>query len=95
MILSFLDKETEKIYRQEFSKILPVDIQKTALRKLIMIDNALSLGDLKVPPSNRLEKLSGEHKNRWSIRINNQWRICFVPINNGADYINVGIIDYH
>ena len=95
MILSFLDKETEKIYRQEFSKILPVDIQKTALRKLIMIDNALSLGDLKVPPSNRLEKLSGEHKNRWSIRINNQWRICFVPINNGADYIDVGIVDYH
>ena len=95
MILSFLDKETEKNYHQEFSKILPVDIQKTALRKLIMIDNALSLGDLKVPPSNRLEKLSGESKNRWSIRVNNQWRICFVPINNGADYIDVGIVDYH
>lgn len=60
-----------------------------------MIDNALSLGDLKVPPSNRLEKLSGESKNRWSIRVNNQWRICFIPINSGADYIDVGIIDYH
>ena len=60
-----------------------------------MIDNALSLSDLKVPPSNRLEKLSGESKNRWSIRVNNQWRICFIPINNGAVYIDVGIIDYH
>ena len=95
MILSFLDKETEKIFHQEFSKRLPESIQKIALRKLIMIDNALTMNDLRIPPSNHLEKLLGQYEGRWSIRINNQWRICFVPVNGGADYLSVGIIDYH
>jgi len=95
MILSFLDKETEKVFHQEFSKKLPQDIQSTALRKLIMIDNALSLNDLRVPPANHLEKLSGEYNDRWSIRINDQWRIIFVPANGGTDYLAVGIVDYH
>ena len=95
MIISFLDKETEKIFHQRFSNKLPVTIQKVALRKLVMLDNASSLSDLRVPPSNRLEKLLGEHSNRWSIRINNQWRICFVPISGGKDYAEVTTIDYH
>ena len=94
MIINIVDKETEKVFNQEFSKKLPVDIQKTALRKLIMINNSSRLCDLLIPPSNRLEKLSGD-SNRWSIRINDQWRICFTPINEGHDYIDVQIVDYH
>ena len=95
MILSFLDKETEKVFHQEFSGKLPVDIQNRAFYKLILMDNALSINDLRIPPSNHLEKMSGKDKERWSIRINNQWRICFVPVNGGADYIEVEIVDYH
>lgn len=95
MIISFLDKETEKIYYQRFSSKLPENIQKIALRKLIMLDNALSLSDLKIPSSNRLEKLKGSGKNRWSIRINDQWRICFTPVNSNKDYAEVTIVDYH
>ena len=78
MIKSFADKETEKIYHQVFSRKLPQNIQRVALRKLIMIDNAGRLEDLKVPPANRLEALSGKRKGQYSIRINDQYRICFV-----------------
>ena len=60
-----------------------------------MIDSANSLADLKSPPSNHLESLSGIRLGEWSIRINDQWRICFVPVNNGSDYENVEIVDYH
>ena len=95
MILSFADKETEKVYHQEFSTKLPTDIQRRAFDKLILIDNVSSINDLRCPPSNRLEKLSGDPKGRWSIRINNQWRICFIPINGGIDYSDVEIVDYH
>lgn len=95
MILSFLDKETEKVFHQVFSNKLPVDIQTRAFYKLVIIDNAISISDLKSPPSNHLEKLSGDSKGRWSIRINNQWRICFIPIDGGSDYIDVQIVDYH
>lgn len=95
MIKSFGDKETEKVFYQMFSKKIPITIQKTALRKLIMINNSNSLEDLKSPPSNRLEKLSRDREGQWSIRINDQWRICFVPINDGKDYIKVEIVDYH
>ena len=95
MIISFSDKETEKIFHQEFSSKLPVDIQNKALRKLICIDNAVSINDLRSPPSNHLEKLLGDAKSRWSIRINNQWRICFVPIDGGVDFSKVEIVDYH
>lgn len=70
MIKSFADKETKKIYNQIFSKKLPHDIQGIALRKLIMIDNAQSIDDLRVPPSNRLERLSGNREGQYSIRIN-------------------------
>ncbi len=95
MIISFKDKETEKVFHQEFSSKLPVDIQKRALRKLILIDNALTINDLRSPPSNHLEKLSGDSRERWSIRINDQWRICFIPIDSSSDYAEVEIVDYH
>ena len=85
MIKSFADKETEKVYRQEFSKRLPQSIQKLALRKLIMIDNAEKLEDLWVPPGNR--------QGQYSIRINDQFRICFKS--TGKDFEQVEITDYH
>lgn len=93
MIKSFADKETHKIYRQEFSKRLPADIQKTALRKLIMIDNAETISDLKVPPANHLETLKGDKAGKYSIRINKQYRICFSFI--GSNAFDVEIVDYH
>ena len=93
MIKGFADKETEKIYHQHFSKKLPVAIQRIALRKLIMIDNAGCLEDLMVPPANRLERLSGDRREQYSIRINDQYRICFRVVNN--NYYDVEIVDYH
>lgn len=93
MIKSFADKETEKVYHQTFSRKLPENIQRVALRKLIMIDNAERLEDLKVPPANRLEALSGDRKGQYSIRINDQFRICFTF--EGNNFYDVGIVDYH
>ena len=93
MIQSFADRETELVYNQEFSRLLPNAIQKVALRKLMMIDNAKSLNDLRVPPNNRLEALHGDREGQYSIRINDQWRICF-SMNEGLFY-NVEIVDYH
>ena len=94
MIKNFADKETEKVYHQSFSRKLPQDIQRLALRKLIMIDNAGSLNDLRVPPSNHLEQLQGDRKGQYSIRINDKYRICFGII-SPSDFIDVEIIDYH
>ena len=93
MIKTFKDKETEKVYNQVFSKRLPQDIQKTVLRKLIMIDNAKSLEDLRIPPSNHLEQLFGDRKEQYSIRINDQYRICFKEDN--GEFADVEIVDYH
>ena len=93
MIRSFGDRETEKIYNQFFSKKLPQDIQRIALRKLVMIDNAGCLEDLRVPPANHLEKLSGDREGQYSIRINDQYRICFTF--EVTDFYNVEITDYH
>ena len=93
MIKSFKDKETEKIYHQERSKKLPTEIQQRALKKLIIIDNALTEEDLRVPPANYFEHLKGDRKGESSIRINDQWRICF-RFRNGDAY-GVGIEDYH
>ena len=93
MIRSFADSETEKIYNQQYSKILPSNIQRIALRKLIMIDNAQNLNDLRVPPANRLEALKGDRLGQHSIRINDKYRICFVYDN--GDFYNVEIVDYH
>ena len=93
MIKSFNDAETEKIYRRERSRKLPPDIQQVALRKLRMINNAINLNDLRVPPANRLEKLSGDREGLHRIRINDQWRICFEW--RDSDAFNVEITDYH
>ena len=93
MIKSFKDKETEKIYNQHFSKKLPNTIQKIALRKLMMIDNAETLQDLLVPPANKLEVLKGDRKGQHSIRINDQYRVCF-KFKDG-DFYDVEITDYH
>ncbi len=93
MIQSFADRKTELVYNQEFSRRLPNTIQKVALRKLMMIDNAKSLNDLRIPPNNRLEALHGDREGQYSIRINDQWRVCF-SMNDGHFY-NVEIVDYH
>jgi len=93
MIQSFWCDETEKIFGGEVSTDLPRDIQDRARRKLRMIHNARRLKDLRSPPSNRLEKLSGDRDGEHSIRINRQWRICFVWENGNA--YGVEIVDYH
>ncbi|MBI4334348.1 MAG: type II toxin-antitoxin system RelE/ParE family toxin [Chloroflexi bacterium] len=77
MIRSFKDKETEKVFNREVSRKLPDDIQQPALRKLRILNNAQTLQDSGVPPANRLEKLSGRRHGQYSIRINDDWRICF------------------
>jgi proteic killer suppression protein len=93
VIKSFRDKETEKIYNREVSGKLPRDIQQVALRKLRMVNNAKNLNDLRIPPANRLEKLIGKREGQHSIRINDQWRICFIW--RGGDAFEVEITDYH
>ncbi len=93
MIKTFKDDLTQNIYQRQSSRKLPSDIQQVALRKLRMLNNAASLTDLRVPPANRLEKLSGDRSGQWSIRINDQWRICFEWQENNA--YNVQIVDYH
>ena len=85
--------ETEKIFKREFSKKLPRDIQRIAFRKLRMLNRSVSLNDLRVPPANRLQKLHGERAGQLSIRINDQYRICFRWQNNDA--YDVEIVDYH
>jgi toxin HigB-1 len=94
MIVSFRSKETELIFNGEVSLSYPQDIQRTALRKLRIVDAATSINDLRTPPGNRLEKLSGDREGQYSIRINDQWRICFewTAENNAS---TVEIIDYH
>ena len=93
MIKSFKDKETERVYAREGSNKLPRNIQQVALRKLRMINNAKNLNDLRIPPANRLEKLKGTREGQYSIRINDQWRICFTW--QEADAYDVEIADYH
>ena len=93
MIKSFADKETEKVFHQTFSKKLPQTIQRIALRKLLMLNAAESLEDLRVPPANRLEQLSGNRAGQYSIRVNDQYRICFTL--TGKDVYDVEITDYH
>ncbi|MFQ5742165.1 MAG: type II toxin-antitoxin system RelE/ParE family toxin [Acidobacteriota bacterium] len=93
MIKSFRDKETAKVYSRERSRRLPQDIQQVALRKLRMLNNSRNLADLRSPPANRLEKLSGNRKGQRSVRINDQWRICFRW--RDGDAYDVEIVDYH
>jgi proteic killer suppression protein len=93
MIKSFRDTETEKIWNQEKSRKLPENIQQTALRKLFILNRAKDIDDLKIPPGNRLEQLKGDRKGQYSIRINEQWRICFSWSDSNA--FDVEIVDYH
>lgn len=93
MIRSFKSKEAEKIWAGEFSKKLPTDIQKIMRRKLRMLNNSTDLSDLKIPPSNNLEPLKGDRKGQHSIKVNDQWRICFEW--KDGDCYNVEIVDYH
>lgn len=93
MIQSFADPETERIWVGQRGRKLPPDIQDAALRKLRLINNARVLQDLRVPPCNRLEALKGDRVGQHSIRINDQWRICFEWHAGGPS--NVGIVDYH
>jgi len=93
VIKTFKSDETQKIYQRQHSRKLPSDIQQIALRKLRMINNSASINDLRVPPANHLEKLSGNRAGQWSIRINDQWRVCFRW--EGSDAYDVEIADYH
>jgi proteic killer suppression protein len=93
MIISFGDKATKKIWEGERVKGFPTEIQEIARRKLRMLNNSQDLTDLMIPPSNRLEKLKGNLKDFYSIRINNQWRIIFKWNNGNAEQVE--IIDYH
>lgn len=93
MIISFGSKETEKIWNGERIKKIPMEIQQIGRRKLRMLNNSQNIADLMIPPSNRLEKLSGKLKDYYSIRINDQWRIIFKWENNHS--YEVEIIDYH
>ena len=93
MIVSFRDDETATIWTGHRSRKLPPDIQTVALRKLRLLNNAKTLEDLRIPPANRLEALKGDRKGQFSIRINQQWRICFAWRQNNAH--DVEIVDYH
>ncbi|PKD20234.1 plasmid maintenance system killer family protein [Salegentibacter salinarum] len=93
MIRSFRDKETDKIWKGIQSRKLPANIQNVARRKLRMINNAHTINDLRIPPANHLEKLSGNFEGMYNIRINKQWRIMFKWENDNA--FEVQIIDYH
>ena len=93
MIRAFKDKETEKVFNGQFSRRLPNDVQRIAERKLIMLHRSATLNDLRVLPSNRLEMLQGQRAGQYSIRINDQWRICFEWRADGV--YGVEIVDYH
>jgi toxin HigB-1 len=93
VIQNFKDKETQKIFERQRSRKLPSDIQQVALRKLRMLNHAETLQDLRVPPANRLERLVGDREGQYSIRVNDQWRICFEWQDGNA--LDVEIVDYH
>ena len=93
MIASFGDEATATVWSGERSRRLPPDIQAIALRKLRLVNNARKLEDLRVPPANRLEALKGDRRGQYSIRINDQWRICFTWSEGNAHQVE--IVDYH
>lgn len=93
MLTSFGNKVTQQIWNGERVKGLPIEVQEITRRKLRMLHNSQNLTDLKIPPSNRLEKLKGDMKNFYSIRVNNQWRIIFKWNNGNAEVVE--LIDYH
>ena len=93
MIKSFADRDTERLFSREPVRHYPADLHRTMLRKLIALDAAEALADLRVPPGNRLEKLKGRRSGQYSIRINDQWRVCFCW--KDGDAHDVEIVDYH
>jgi proteic killer suppression protein len=93
MIRSFRAKETERVFSRERVKLFTQEVQRAALRKLLILHAATSLRDLNVPPGNRLERLAGDRKDQYSIRVNDRWRICFRWDDGDAD--DVEIVDYH
>ena len=93
VIRSFRDRETERVFERERARRLPPDVQRRAHRKLLLLDAAEALDDLRVPPENRLERLSGDRAGQYSIRGNDQWRICFRW--ERGDAFDVEIADYH
>lgn len=93
MVRSFRDRETERIFHRLGSRRFPASLMGAALRKLLILDGAEFLHDLRVPPGNRLEALRGDREGQYSIRINDQWRICFRW--SEGDAIDVEITDYH
>jgi proteic killer suppression protein len=93
MIRSFRDSQTERLFRREPVRKPPPDVRRVALRKLVLLDAAETLEDLRVPPGNRLEKLTGNRAGQHSIRINDQWRVCFRWKDGDAE--DVEIVDYH
>ena len=93
VLQSFHDKDTERVWQRQRSKRLDQPTQRAALRKLLILDAADEIGDLRIPPGNRLEKLRGDRANSYSIRINDQWRICFRWTTAGPQ--DVEIVDYH
>ena len=95
MIRSFGDRETERLFRREPVRKLPPDVRRVALRKLVLLDAAESIEDLRVPPGNRLEKLTGDRAGQHSIRINDQWRVCFRWKEGDAQDVEIVDFDYH
>jgi len=93
VIRSFRDKETERIWKRQRVRRLDDGTQRIVLRKLLILDAAEVLGDLRIPPGNRLEKLQGDRAGSYSIRVNQQWRICFNWSDTGAE--DVELVDYH
>jgi proteic killer suppression protein len=93
VIHSFADRETARLFRREPVRRFPADLRRIMLRKLVLVDAAERLDDLRVPPGNRLEKLKGGRAGEHSIRINDQWRICFRWHEGGA--YDVAVVDYH
>lgn len=93
MIINFKCQETEKIWNEKISLHFPQQIQRVALRKLIQLHAAVVLSDLKIPPGNRLEALKANRKGSYSIRVNEQWRICFIWTSQGPDQVEM--VDYH
>ena len=93
MIRSFRDSDTEKVFSRVRSRRFPERLARVALKKLLLLDAAETAEDLRIPPGNRLEKLTGERKGQYSIRVNDQWRICFRWERGHA--VDVEIVDYH
>lgn len=93
MIASFADAATERLFRRERPRSLPAELHRLMLRKLLLLDAAERFDDLRIPPGNRLEKLRGDRAGQHSIRINDQWRLCFRW--NSGNALDVAIVDYH